>query len=138
MTKTLIILLVVLLCLMAVGGYFLLDNMFPEAPPFECPDNGEILSISVKQPNGTEIDTNFAAFDGILQLLRSAEPTRQWSIQDYPSASSYYTIEIHTAARQYRYYVYTEGISMYIEHPYNGIYKTNQQIMDLIGSYFSE
>lgn len=134
MTKILIVILIVLLCLTAVGGCILLNNMFPMADPIDYPDKEDIISISLVNNNTSYLITA-SDFKTFLQYIHNSDPTRQWSIQDYPSVANYYTIELLTENRLYRYFVYTEGSQIYIEHPYEGIYKADPQVLDFIRGY---
>ena len=77
-----------------------------------------------------------ADFGEILKYITNAQPTRTMSVNDKPTAKAYYTIEVDTAARQYRYFLYAENSQVYIEIPYEGIYKTNQQVLDFVAEYF--
>ena len=74
--------------------------------------------------------------DKILKNIIDAQPTREMSVNDYPATKAYYTIEIDTVARQYRYFLYAENSQVYVELPYEGIYKTNQQFLDFVVNYF--
>jgi hypothetical protein len=60
------------------------------------------------------------------------------SVYDYPTAKTYYTIEVDMVARQYRYFLYAENSQVYVELPYEGIYKANQQFLDFVAEYFKD
>ena len=138
MKKALIAAVVVLLVLLSVGGYFLLDSMFPVAAPITCPNEEDIVSISLLQNSDPSSAIEISDFRSVMQGIRIVEPTRGWSIQDYPPTEIYYTIQIETSARLHRYFVYTEDSQVYVESPYNGIYKANQQILDFVAGYFKD
>ena len=136
MKKALIAAIIVLLLVIAVGGYFLLDRMFPVAPPIDCPNEEDIRSISLTQNSDPSTSVEVSDFGAVLQNICAGEPTRIWSIQDYPSVEIYYTVEIDTSARQYRYFVYAEGSQVYVEKPYQGVYEVNQQVLDFFADHF--
>ena len=79
-----------------------------------------------------------ADFGYILHSIRNAQPTRNWSMNDYPTAEHYYTIEINTSARLERYFVYTENSQVYLESPYEGVYKADQQLSDFLEAAFKD
>ena len=74
----------------------------------------------------------------LLENIRNAEHTRIWSIQDYPAAESYFIVEIETEMRSYRYFVYSEQSELYVECPYEGVYKANQQIYNFAADCFAK
>ena len=132
MQKTLLIILAVLLALLALGGYILLDRMFPLASPIQCPSEDEITSISVAQEQGAFASITASEIPQLLEYICSGEPTRQWSVQDYPTAENYYTVEIQTSGRMYRYFVYADGSQTYVESPYEGVYKVEPDVLDFL------
>lgn len=136
MKKALIAAIILLLLAIAVGGYFLLDHMFPVASPIDCPNKEDIRSISLTQNSDPSTSVDVSDFEAVLQNICAGEPTRIWSIQDYPSVESYYTVELNTLARQYRYFVYADGSQVYVEKPYHGVYKVDQQVLDFFADYF--
>ena len=140
MKKALLIAAVVLLILACVGGYVILDHMFPVAEPLTYPALEDISSITLLQNSDVSTAIEISDFAGVLQNLQVNEPTRIWSIQDYPSVGDYYTIEIHTFNKQSlrRYFVYVENGQVYVESPYEGIYKANQQVLDFFAEHFKD
>ena len=136
MKKTLVIIIIALLGIAVIGGYAILNNIFPKADPIKFPDTESITAITLIQKGGSSVAVETADFGEILKNITNAQPTRTMSVNDYPTAKTYYTIEVDTAARQYRYFLYAENSQVYIELPYEGIYKSNQQFLDFVAEYF--
>ena len=136
MKKTWVIIIIALLGIAVIGGYAILNNIFPKADPIKFPDTESITAITLIQKGGSSVAVETADFGEILKNITNAQPTRIMSVNDYPTAKTYYTIEVDTAARQYRYFLYAENSQVYIELPYEGIYKSNQQFLDFVAEYF--
>ena len=136
MKKTWVIIIIALLGIAVIGGYAVLNNIFPKADPIKFPDTESITAITLIQKDGSSVAVETADFGEILKNITNAQPTRTMSVNDYPTAKTYYTIEVDTAARQYRYFLYAENSQVYIELPYEGIYKSNQQFLDFVAEYF--
>ncbi len=138
MKKAWLIMMLALFGLAVIGGYAILDNSFPKAAPIDYPNEETVIAISLAQNNDTSIELEASTFIDILQNIRNAEPTRKMSVNDYPTATTYYTIGIKTAAREYQYFIYAENSNVYIEIPYEGIYKANQQFLGSVADYFND
>ena len=136
MKKTWVIIIIALLGIAVIGGYAILNNIFPKADPIKFPDTESITAITLIQKDGGSVAVETADFGEILKNITNAQPTRTMSVNDYPTAKTYYTIEVDTAARQYRYFLYAENSQVHIELPYEGIYKANQQFLDFVLEYF--
>ncbi len=136
MKRTWIIVIIALLGIAVIGGYVVLDNIFPKAKPINCPTEESITTITLVQNNGSSLVVETTDISEILKNITDAIPTRAMSVNDYPTTKTYYTIEVDTSARQYRYLLYIENSQVYIELPYEGIYKSNQQFLDFIAEYF--
>lgn len=120
---------VVLLGALLFGGYVVLNHIFPMADPVDCPEIEEIQSASIAQESGVPVPVRTEDLATLLQIVRNARPTRKMSVNDYPTVKDYYTVEIHTLPRVYRYFIYTENSRVYIESPYEGIYKADPGIL---------
>ena len=136
MKKTWVIIIIALLGIAVIGGYAILNNIFPKADPIKFPDTESITAITLIQKDGSSVAVETADFGEILKNITNAQPTRTMSVNDYPTAKTYYTVEVDTAARQYRYFLYAENSQVYVELPYEGIYKANQQFLDFVLEYF--
>ncbi|MBQ9913297.1 MAG: DUF5301 domain-containing protein [Clostridia bacterium] len=138
MKKTWVIIIIALLGIAVIGGYAVLNNIFPKADTIKFSDTESITAITLIQKDGSFVAVETADFGEILKNIANAQPTRTMSVNDYPTVKTYYTIEVDTAARQYRYFLYAENSQVYVELPYEGIYKSNQQFLDFIAEYFKD
>ncbi len=132
-----LVLVIVLVVALVVLACAVINSIFPEAAPISYPDENSITSFLLIQNDGSSVRVDTADCDKFLQNIRNTQPTRIWSVQDYPSVQTYYTIEIGTPDRFYRYFIYTENSQVYIEHPYEGVYKTTQHFLDSVAEYFN-
>ena len=123
-----------------VIGYRAVDHMFPKAKPIDCPEIESITSASLTKD--TDESTSIAGDDYavFLKNIQEAKPTRTMSVNDYPAVESYYVIEIVSAEREYPYYIYLyeDAAEVFLEMPYEGIYKSNQEFYDFVATYFEE
>ncbi len=138
MKKALIVVIIALLGICVIGGYAVLDNIFPIAAPINCPEAESITKISLTQNNGNSVTLETANYSELLKSINNAQPTRKMSVNDYPTVKTYYTVKITTPEREYRYFLYTENSQIYIEIPYEGVYKANQRILDLVEQGFND
>ena len=132
---------IALLGLLGIGGYAVYDYVFTMAAPIFCPNEEDIASILLTQSNDSSTAIEISDFGNILQSIHNTQPTRIWSVQDYPAAENYYTIEIKTSEwqdRYFRYFVYTEDSQVYLESPYEGVYEADQQFLDFLEKFFKD
>ncbi len=134
MKNKITIFIVAFLCTAAVA-YAVFSSLFPKAKPINAPTAEDTVSIALIR-NDTTAHVEPAAFEDFLKIITNASATRIMSVNDYPTAKTYYIIEIHTTAHTYRYFTYEENFQVYIEIPYEGVYKSNRQLLDLISAYF--
>ena len=85
-----VIVLVAVVAGLILGGYLLIDKMFPKAEPITVPASSTVISMTVaknedrKAGEPREIISN--DLDSILSSLSEAEPTRKMTVQDTPDA----------------------------------------------------
>ena len=132
------IIIIVLLCLAAAGGYTVFDNIFPEAEPISCPDVADILSVSLTENKGAFVAVEKSAIDILLENIRNAHPTRRESVNDYPTAENFFTVDIDATDRKYRYFIFEEKSKVCIEMPYEGIYESEQEFFDFLMKFFKD
>jgi hypothetical protein len=121
-----------------IGGYLVLDTIFPKANPISCPTEESVTAITLVQNHNRSLAVETTDIRKILKNITDAVPTREPSVNDYPAAKTYYVIEVDTAARQYRYFLYIQNSQVYMELPYEGVYKSSQQFFDSISEYFKD
>lgn len=117
-----------------IFGYSMYDKMFPIAPDIVVPGDEEIFEIAVLGKEGDKIFLDDAAADEILAFMRDCQPTRNWTVNDYPYVDEYYIITVYTSeeGNGYRYFVYREDGRVYLELPYYGVYTVDEGILDFI------
>ena len=121
------------------GAVYLFNDLFPKAKPIEHSEIKDVISVdlSCNTPDGT-IPMSEQYYEDLIRYISQAKPTRKQALDDYPANRPYYGIEIQTNERQYRYFVY-EGIDqVYIESPYEGIYESKTELLDMVLRYFEE
>lgn len=108
-----IIVLVVILVGLILGGYLLIDRLFPKADPINVPTLDAVISMTVSKTEmrkaGEPREVASTDIEGILTKLSEAEPTRKMTVQDTPDAQVYYEIAAKTDKRTHYFYVYEEG-----------------------------
>ena len=131
-----IIVLVVILVGLILGGYLLMDRLFPKADPINVPTSDAVISMTVSKTEmrkaGDPREVASTDIEGILTKLSEAEPTRKMTLQDTPDAQVYYEIAAKTDKRTHYFYVYEEGGRYYVEIPYEGIYTVDKGLMELL------
>ena len=119
------------------GAWYVFDEIFPKAKPIRMPEAEDIVSVSVAVNTDDEFEIADVDLEELLQNLRSAKPTREQSMNDYPD-KAFYRIEMQTADIVYRYFVYERGEQVYIEMPYEGIYTADDWLFHFVLKYFEE
>ena len=124
---------------LAAGVIYLYNDIIQKAGPIRCPDIEQITSVTLgcNTPDGS-ISMAEQYYEDLLQHIGSAEPTRKQAINDYPAGKIYYSVDIHADAGTYRYFVYEEDEQVFIEVPYEGIYASEMELLDLVLQYFEE
>ena len=136
-----IVILVVALAIIAgliIGGYLMIDSLFPKADPINVPSASPVVSMTVKKNenrnDGDLREIANADVDSILSKLSEAEPTRKMSVQDSPDAQTYYEIAVKTNERTHYFYIYFESGTCYVEIPYEGIYTVDNGLVNLLST----
>ena len=138
MKKTWLVLMIVLLGIAVAVAYFFFDSLFPMAESISCPDEELACEIRLVCDDGDFVVVDGAEHKRILEGIADAKPTRTMSVNDYPAVEVYYAIEVDSADGRYRYFLFIENSQAYIEIPYEGVYKTDQQFFDLVAGYFEK
>lgn len=120
------------------GVLWLLNDMFPKAKPVQHPEMDEIVSVTLSC-NTTDGDSimNEVDYEELIRYIRESKPIRQQSWDDCPSVRPYYCIKIQTDERQYRFSVYESAEQVYIESPYEGVYESQRELLELVLKYNS-
>ncbi len=138
--KNIILTIVLIVCVgLLAGAVYLFNDIFPKAKPIRHPEPDEIVSVklSCNTPDAT-IPMSEQYYEDLIQYISKAKPTRKQTLNDTPTSGAYYGVEIQTGEMQYRYFVYEEGEQVYIESPYEGIYESKTELLNLVLKYFEE
>ena len=130
------VIVIVILAALILGGYLMIDSLFPKADPINVPSASSVVSMTVKKNEDRKDEEPReianADIDSILSHLSEAEPTRKTSVQDRPDAKTYYEIAVKTNERTHYFYVYFENGDCYVEIPYEGIYTVDKGLCNLL------
>ena len=136
--KKIAIIVVLIICIgLLFGTWYVFNEVFPKAKPIRTPEGEDILAVSVAVNTDDEFEIEDVDPEELLQNLRSAKPTREQSLNDYPD-KAFYRIEMQTADIVYRYFVYERGEQVYIEMPYEGIYTADDWLFHFVLKYCEE
>lgn len=138
MKKYLIIIAIILSVFMGML-YYVFDFVFPKAEKFDFPDFGAVESITITKDRET-ISVKDEDAEIIYDYISRAKPTRKQSINENPTAVSYYTVSVKTDNISYFGcgHIYEQSGVTYYELPYVGIYTVDSDVLNYIESYFSE
>lgn len=104
-----------------------------EANPIILPNSTEINAINIETLDDSEITyTDSKWVEKFISAISEAQATSKSSVQDFPMADDYGTIDILHSDKHTTLYYYEENGKYYIEQPYQGIYKTKIDINQLI------
>ncbi|MBQ8848960.1 MAG: DUF5301 domain-containing protein [Clostridia bacterium] len=130
------IIVIVILAGLILGGYFVINSLFPKAAPINVPSAKSVISMTVaKNEMGKAGEPRKIAntdIESILSQLSDAEPTREMSVQDSPDAQTYYEIVVETSERTHYFYVYFENGTCYVEILYEGVYTIDNGLVNLL------
>ena len=130
------IVVLLLVAALLLGGIALYDGIFPVAEPICCPDPERVTAVYLSRKGESPMEVDGA--EAILQDISQAEPTRLWSVNEFPAAEEYYTLVLVTPEREYGYYLYEEDSRVYVESPYEGVYQIDAQLLASVAAYVSE
>lgn len=120
----------------SIAGVAVFDGIFPKAKPISFPSAENITSFCVKEKNSASTAIPKADWERFLAEMRTVRPTRKMSVNDTPAVKNFYTIDISAAGQLYRYYVYRENSQVYVEIPYEGVYRADGKFFRFVGEYF--
>lgn len=132
MKKKTVAITVIVVVVLVLGVYMVYDNIFPKAKPIKQLEISMIESVALLDNGDNEIVITDVELQKLITYINDAEATRTMSVNDYPSARPYYVLEIKTAERVFRYMIYEEHGTAYAEIPYEGIYKINKAVVDIM------
>ena len=138
--RNIILTIVLIVCVgLLAGAIYLFNDIFPKAKPIRHPEPDEIVSVTLScNTPDTTIPMSDQYYEDLIRYISEAKPTRKQALNDTPTSGAYYGVEIQTDEMQYRYFVYEEGEQVYIEMPYEGIYESKIELLNLVLKYFEE
>lgn len=133
MKKVIFIISISIVAAILIGAGILYNDLFPLAHPIELPLAPEISSIEIKKGNGISIYSEKEEISKILTYFSSARRTRELVIHDEPVLVDYYTVRfLGSEESEYTSFIYHKNSKWYIEQPYYGIYKTEEEIAQFL------
>jgi len=138
--KNIILTTVLIVCVgLLAGAVYLFNDIYPIAKPIRYPEPDKIVSVTLScNTHDTTIPMSEQYYEDLIRYISEAKPTRKLALDDYPATRPYYGIDIQTEECQYRYFVYEAGEQVYIESPYEGIYKAEHALFSIVLKYFEE
>ncbi len=123
----------------AAGILYVFNEIFPKAKPMELPKKEDIISFCLScSTKDAEIKMSEECYEELIKYTEEAKPTRRQSLNDNPTVKPYYGVAVKTAEAEYSFFVYEEGTQIYIERPYEGIHKADEELLNLVLQYFQE
>ena len=100
----------------------------------DYPEYDLIDSIIIYDNNRTEIDMNENDYELLYKFICESIPTRQCSVNEFPYIKPFYTVKIDTnEIITYKYgHIYENNGTVYLEIPYMGIYKMDNDVLKLL------
>lgn len=127
----------VLAAVLAIAGVCYIYNwIFPKAPPIVCPNARDIVSVTLNSYTDQSVSMSESDYENMLSYIDEAKSTRIQSVNDCPYAEVFYRIDINTNEEQLRYFIYEDKEQVYIEMPYRGVYKSGEELLNLVLEYF--
>ena len=132
--KTIIIVcvIVVVLAVLVLGAYALFNSIFPKAGPIKQLEISMLESVNLHDNENKEIVISDEELQKLINYINDAVPTRTISVNDYPVVRPYYVVELKTAERFLRYMIYENNGTAYVEIPYEGVYETERETVEIL------
>lgn len=135
--KNIILTAVLIACVGLLAGAVYLFNDISKPIRYPQPDKIVSVTLSCNTPD-TTIPMSEQYYEDLIRYISEAKPTRKLALDDYLTTRPYYGVDVQTEERQYRYFVYEAGEQVYIESPYEGIYKAEHTLFSIVLKYFEE
>ncbi len=130
--KTFIIIVVVIL-LVGIGGYFYLNR---ESYQIKLPVYNDLVSLNFERGSNGSLVGSEEAINDVYNILKKLSNSHKKSVNDTPKVSDYIKIVFnYSEVAATTVYAYKENSHYYIEQPYNGIYKITKDDFNKIESY---
>ena len=121
-----------MLVILVVGAYTVFDNIFPKATPITQLQMNMVESVHFYDNENKDIVIDDEELQKLINYINAAVPTRTMSVNDYPVVSPYYVVEVQLAERFMRYMIYEDNGTAYVEIPYEGVYKIDEEVVSIL------
>ena len=114
---------------------FALSACSNRAEPIILPDFEEVISVKVSKGDDELVYTDVEDISSIISKINEAKATSKPTVQDNPvNVDNYYSVYITANEEQSTtLYIYKEKSKWYIEQPYQGIYESDEAILEHLG-----
>ena len=92
----------------------------------------DVISVTVNYGDGEYTCNEISWIQQLISIIEKSTSTNRPSVADYPMAENYITITIQQSKGASRLFVYQEDHIIYIEQPYQGIFKSEVELYELI------
>ena len=113
--------------------YILFNHFFPLANPIDYPEDDAINSHTVLYDNRL-ITSSDLSFESIFTHIKTAKPTRKITVNDFPTIYPYFEVNVYTNSQAFKYFIYQEDNTTYLEMPYYGVYVLHNDVFELLNS----
>lgn len=129
-----IVAVMIFLIFLGAVGWIVYDSMFPIAKPIEQFRMETLESFIMYDEENKEITISETELEMLIAYINDAVPTRDWTKNEVPYVSPYYVVEIEVVGGKhvFRYNIYEEEGTAYIEEPYNGVYEIDKGAIYII------
>lgn len=134
--KTAVSIAVLAAVLVIAGVCCIYNRIFPKAPPIVSPNARDIVSVTLNSYKEQSVSMRESDYENMLSYIGEAKSTRIQSVNDCPYAEVFYRIDISTNEEPLRYFIYEDEEQVYIEMPYRGVYKSGEELLNLVLEYF--
>ncbi len=105
----------------------------------QLPDKNENYIIQIEYGDFYKVCTDPKEINEVLDIFSNAKNTNIESINDFPhKANDLITINLIMNERTDTYYFYEQNSKYYIERPYNGIWKLEEEKYNTLKNYFAQ
>lgn len=129
--KTIAFIMAIFVILLTLA-YTMFNEIFPKADSISKLEINSVEIFNVYDDSNNNILIESDNLLKIIDYINGSTATRIMSVNDYPSVRPYYVVEIKTSERLFRYMIYEEDGTAYIELPYEGVYKIDREVINIL------
>jgi len=106
-----------------------------KAGPIQLPNASDVESVKITQNKQVAEEADSGRISEIIERFTAVEPTTRASVQDVPNVADYIQIDLVLRnGNTSTLFVYQENGNWYIEQPYQGIYRAQDNPIILTGA----